>query len=68
MQSGVIYGLLGEIDGIVARYSEKYGDLKVILCGGDTRFLKTKLIRPYLRSLNWFVSGLNSILIYNVNR
>lgn len=68
MQSGVIYGLLSEIEGIVARYSEKYGDLKVILCGGDTRFFENQLNTAIFAVPELVLSGLNSILIYNVNR
>ncbi|RAW03563.1 pantothenate kinase [Pseudochryseolinea flava] len=68
MQSGVIYGLCDEIEGIILRYHEKFGDLKVILCGGDARFFENKLKAAIFAVPELVLSGLNSILIYNVNR
>ena len=68
MQSGVIYGLCDEIDGVISRYQEKFKDLKVILCGGDARFFENKLKAAIFAVPELVLSGLNSILIYNVNR
>jgi len=68
MQSGVIYGLSDEIDGIISRYQEKFKDLKVILCGGDARFFENRLKAAIFAVPELVLSGLNSILIYNVNR
>jgi type III pantothenate kinase len=68
MQSGVIYGLLEEMDGIIRRYSEKFKDLKVILCGGDARFFENKLKASIFASPELVLIGLNSILIHNVIR
>lgn len=68
MQSGVIYGLLEEIDGIIRRYSEKFEGLQVILCGGDAHFFEKKLKASIFASPELVLIGLNSILIYNVDR
>lgn len=68
MQSGAIYGLCDEIDGVISRYQEKFKDLKVILCGGDARFFENKLKAAIFAVPELVLSGLNSILIYNVNR
>jgi len=68
MQSGVAFGLLGEVEGIISRYSAKFTDLKVILCGGDTRFFENKLKGSIFAVPELVLSGLNSILVYNVNR
>jgi type III pantothenate kinase len=68
MQSGVIYGILSEIEGIVSRYTEKFKDLQVILCGGDARFFENKLNTSIFAVPELVLSGLNSILIYNVSR
>jgi type III pantothenate kinase len=67
MQSGVIYGLCDEIDGAISRYSNKFKDLKVILCGGDGPFFENKLKAAIFAVPELVLSGLNSILIYNVN-
>jgi type III pantothenate kinase len=68
MQSGVIYGLCEEINGIISRYNDKFEDLKVILCGGDGPFFENKLKAAIFAVPELVLSGLNSILIYNVNR
>jgi type III pantothenate kinase len=45
--SGVILGMAAEIDGIIDQYGEKFGNLNVVLTGGDalyfTHFLKNKI-------------------------
>jgi len=66
IQSGVIYGLMGEIEGIIARYRIQYPDLKVILCGGDARFFENKLKDSIFASPDLVLIGLNSVLIHNV--
>ena len=66
IQSGVIYGLAAEIDGIIGRYRSQYPDLKVILCGGDARFFENKLKDSIFASPDLVLIGLNSVLIHNV--
>ena len=66
IQSGVIYGLAAEIDGIIDRYRSQFPDLKVILCGGDTRFFENKLKDSIFASPDLVLIGLNSVLIHNV--
>ena len=68
MQSGTVYGILDEIEGVITRYSDKFPALKVILCGGDTRFFENKLKGSIFAVPELVLSGLNSILIYNVSR
>ena len=67
IQSGVINGLLEEIDGIIEQYKKKFDDLQVILCGGDALFFENKLKAAIFAVPELVLSGLNSILIYNVN-
>nr|WP_302180099.1 type III pantothenate kinase [Chryseosolibacter indicus] len=67
IQSGVINGLVAELDGIIEQYRMKFGDLQVILCGGDARFFENKLKASIFASPDLVLVGLNSILIYNVN-
>ena len=66
IQSGVIYGLIGEIEGIIERYRAKYPNLKVILCGGDAHFFENKLKASIFASPDLVLFGLNSVLIHNV--
>ena len=67
IQSGVVNGLIAEIDGIINQYKQKYTDLRVILCGGDGRFFENKLKASIFAGPDLVLIGLNSILIYNVN-
>ncbi|MEO5976224.1 MAG: type III pantothenate kinase [Chryseolinea sp.] len=66
IQSGVIHGIISEINGIVVHYQQKFPELKVILSGGDTRFFENKLKGFIFAVPELVLSGLNSILIHNV--
>lgn len=66
MQSGVVHGMTEEINGIIMRYRQKFGDIRAILCGGDALFFENKLKGPIFAIPELVLSGLNSILIYNV--
>lgn len=68
MQSGAIWGMYFEIEGVIHAYLEKFKGLQVILCGGDARFFENKLKAPIFAVPELVLSGLNSILIHNVNR
>jgi type III pantothenate kinase len=67
IQSGVINGLIAELDGIIHQYESKFNDLQVLLCGGDALFFENKLKASIFASPELVLVGLNSILIYNVN-
>lgn len=68
IQSGVVNGLLAEIEGIIRLYKEKFPGLRVILCGGDAGFFENQLKASIFASPELVLVGLNSILIHNVNQ
>ena len=68
IQSGVVNGLIAEIEGIIGRYQKEFGSLRVILCGGDARFFENQLKASIFASPELVLIGLNSILNYNVTR
>jgi type III pantothenate kinase len=68
IKSGVVNGVIAELDGIILQYSEKFERLRVILCGGDVHFFENSLKASIFAVPELVLSGLNSILIYNVNR
>jgi type III pantothenate kinase len=68
IQSGVVNGIIAEIDGIIDQYSKKFEGLRVILCGGDALFFENQLKASIFASPELVLIGLNSILNYNVNR
>jgi type III pantothenate kinase len=67
IHSGVVYGVLNEIDGVIARYKQKYPDLTVILTGGDANFLSKQLKSSIFANSNFLLEGLNYILQFNSN-
>jgi type III pantothenate kinase len=67
LQSGVYHGILFEIEGFIAAYRQQHQDLKVIICGGDSKFFET-LTKDHIFVIpNLVLHGLNRILSYNVN-
>ena len=67
INSGIVYGVLSEIDGIIERYSADYSDLTIILTGGDTNFLSKQLKSSIFANSNFLLEGLNFILQHNTN-
>ncbi|MBP0905487.1 type III pantothenate kinase [Mariniflexile gromovii] len=67
IHSGVVYGVLKEIDGVIEDYKLKYSDLTVILTGGDSNFLSKQLKSSIFATSNFLLEGLNFILQFNSN-
>ena len=65
MHSGVVNGVLNEIDGCITQYQEKYQDLTVILTGGDAKMLSKQLKSSIFANSNFLLGGLNFILQFN---
>jgi type III pantothenate kinase len=65
IHSGVIHGVLKEIEGIIEEYQKKYSDLTVILTGGDANFLSNQLKNSIFANSNFLLEGLNFILEFN---
>ncbi|MCH7414041.1 type III pantothenate kinase [Belliella sp. R4-6] len=68
LQSGVYHGIRLEIEGFITAYQQQHQDLKVIICGGDSKFFET-LTKDHIFVIpNLVLYGLNRILTYNVNK
>ncbi|GAA4951778.1 type III pantothenate kinase [Algibacter agarivorans] len=67
IHSGVVNGILKEIDGVIDTYKLKYSDLTVILTGGDAKFLSKQLKSSIFANSNFLLEGLNYILQFNTN-
>ena len=65
IHSGVIYGVVKEIDGVIDQYRLNHQDLTVILTGGDAKFLSNQLKNSIFANSNFLLEGLNFILDYN---
>jgi type III pantothenate kinase len=67
LQSGVLNGILGEMNGVIEQYADKFTDLKVILCGGDAPFFENQLKHTIFAAPDLVLMGLNRILRYNAS-
>ena len=65
IHSGVINGVICEIKGVIAQYERDFGDLTIVLTGGDTKFLFKQLKNSIFANQNFLLSGLNKILTFN---
>jgi type III pantothenate kinase len=66
MQSGVMNGILEEINGVIARVKINYPNLRIILCGGDAGLFENQLKPSIFAAPELVLLGLNRILIHNV--
>jgi len=68
LRAGVYFGILYEIKGFIHAYGSQHKDLKVIICGGDSKFFES-LTKDHIFVIpNLVLHGLNRILTYNVNK
>ncbi|AXT52505.1 type III pantothenate kinase [Aquimarina sp. BL5] len=65
IHSGVVNGVLYEIEGAIAEYCNTYPNLTVILTGGDAHFLSKRLKNSIFATSNFLLEGLNHILAFN---
>ncbi|MBN1133042.1 MAG: type III pantothenate kinase [Bacteroidales bacterium] len=68
IQSGVISGILFEIEGYIHSVIKKYSRLQVVITGGDAKFFEKKLKSSIFVNLNLNIIGLNRILDYNAGK
>ena len=66
IHSGVINGVISEIDSIINKYRKKNKDLTVVLTGGDATFLANKLKNGIFANPFFLLEGLNTILVHNL--
>lgn len=66
IRSGVLNGMLAEIEGMIARYRELAGAaLKVYLTGGDAEFLGNHLKSVTFVDANLLLYGINTIVLHH---
>ena len=62
---GAGQGMKSEIDGIIAFFSAKHPNLKVILTGGNHLMVEQRVENAIFAAPNLILEGINSILLYN---
>jgi type III pantothenate kinase len=68
MHSGVVNGLLYEIEGFIRQYSEQYQDVTIILTGGDADFLAKRLKNTIFANSNFLLESLNLLYLYTIRK
>ncbi|PVX46272.1 type III pantothenate kinase [Flavobacterium sp. 103] len=66
IHSGVVNGLVYEINGFVDEYQSKYSNFIIILTGGDTEFLAKRLKNTIFANSNFLLESLNQIFQYKI--
>ncbi|SHG90300.1 type III pantothenate kinase [Flavobacterium micromati] len=64
IHSGVVNGVVFEIDGFINEYKTKYPNFIIILTGGDTVFLAKRLKNTIFANSNFLLESLNQTFQY----
>ena len=65
IHSGIVNGLVHEIEGFIEEYTSKYLNFIIILTGGDTDFLANRLKNTIFANSNFLLESLNQTFQYN---
>ncbi len=68
IHSGVVNGLVHEIDGFIADYKLRYPNFIIILTGGDAVFLAKRLKNTIFANSNFLLESLNRKFHYNIKK
>jgi type III pantothenate kinase len=66
IHSGVVNGLVYEIDGFINEYRAQCSNFIIILTGGDTDFLAKRLKNTIFANSNFLLESLNQIFQYKI--
>lgn len=66
IHSGVVNGLVYEIDGFINEYRARYLNFIIILTGGDTDFLAKRLKNTIFANSNFLLESLNQTFQYKI--
>ena len=64
MHSGVVNGVVNEIEGVIKQYEHDYKIDVVVITGGDGEFLSKRLKNGIFADSNFLLQGLNYILTH----
>jgi len=61
LQSGVIVGIISEIEGFIERYQQKFGNFNVVLTGGNSAYFASQLKYRIFADHNFLFKGLYAL-------
>lgn len=61
LQSGVIVGIISEIEGFIEKYEQKFGNFNVVLTGGNSRYFASQLKYRIFADHNFLFKGLYAL-------
>jgi len=65
IHSGVINGIVSELNGAIDRYQKEFKKIRIILTGGDSKFLFSKIKNSIFANSNFLLLGLNFLIELN---
>jgi len=66
IHSGVVNGMIHEIEGFINQYKQEYPKFTIILTGGDTDFLAKRLKNTIFANSNFLLESLNYLFQYKI--
>ena len=67
IHSGIVNGLVYEIDGFIDEYQENFANFIIILTGGDADFLAKRLKNTIFANSNFLLESLNQTFQYKID-
>jgi len=65
IHSGVVNGVVQEVNGTISQYKDEFKEIKIILTGGDSKFLLKKIKNTIFAHSNFLLVGLNFLVESN---
>ena len=65
IKSGIVNGVIFEIEGVIDRYEHMFENIKIVLTGGDAKFLLKRIKNTIFADQNFLLKGLNNLLQVN---
>lgn len=65
IHSGIINGIIGELNHLISQYKSDHKEIKIILTGGDSKFLFNKIKNSIFATSNFLLLGLNFLIELN---
>jgi len=62
---GVVNGIIHEVNGIISQYKNEFKEIRIILTGGDSKFLLKKIKNTIFAHSNFLLVGLNFLVESN---